>query len=122
MKHGKHALLETRRLFLHRASLLALAPLALSVQCTQGDDSPDPTAPGNNAVEGAVSANHGHVVSITQQQLQAGQTVTLILTQGAGHTHTLTLSATQVQDIAAGTTVTETSSREQSHSHEVTFS
>ena len=51
----------------------------------------------------------------------AGDAVTLILTQGDGHTHLVALSAVQVGEIGTGKKVTATSSSDDGHTHPVTF-
>lgn len=73
---------------------------------------------------GTISANHGHSVTLTASQQQAGQAVTLTLIGTADHTHQISLSAAQVVAIAAGTQVTVVStlaSDDGDHSHNVTF-
>jgi hypothetical protein len=84
-----------------------------------GDTGDDGSGGGTADVGGDVSSNHGHEVEITGAELDAGDAVTLTLS--GTHTHTLDLSAEQVQSIAAGDTVSETSSTNSGHSHEVTF-
>jgi len=70
---------------------------------------------------GVISNNHGHSVILTKSEQDAGQAATLELTTGAGHTHTLSLSATQVKNAADGTKVEATSSVVSGHSHVVKF-
>jgi len=69
---------------------------------------------------GTISANHGHSVTLTAAQQQAGQAVTLTLTGGT-HTHQISLSAAQVTAIAAGTQTTVVSTSDSGHTHNVTF-
>ena len=70
---------------------------------------------------GNIANNHGHTIVLTSAQQDAGQAVVLTLTVGSGHTHTLSLTAAQVKDIASGKTVSATSSVNSGHSHLVTF-
>jgi hypothetical protein len=82
---------------------------------------PAPTAsPGGDKV-GTISANHGHTAVITAAQLTAGAAVNVELTVGNGHTHTASLSATEVMSIAGGTRVSKDSSTDGGHNHTVTF-
>ena len=81
---------------------------------------PTPT-PTHSDLMGNIANNHGHSVVLTAAQQDAGQAVLLTLTIGSGHTHTLSLTATQVKDIADGKTVSATSSTNSGHSHLVTF-
>lgn len=80
-----------------------------------------PTTRTYSDISGAVSANHGHSVTITADQLEAGRAVSLTLTTGAGHTHTLSLSDRQVEALANGGDETEESSVDAGHSHAVRF-
>ena len=82
---------------------------------------PTPTpAPSGDKV-GVVSANHGHVATVTGAQITAAGAVSLDIHGTADHTHTVELSAAQVQQIGAGTRIAMTSSTNSSHDHTVTF-
>jgi len=74
-------------------------------------------------VSGVVSLNHGHTCVITAAELTAGAAVMLTLTSNGNHLHTLSLTMTEVQNIALGTQVIQTSSVDgtAAHSHAVTF-
>lgn len=111
-----------RRRFLKRMSTLALAaPLLAAAGCGK-----EPTTTKGNAgtyeVEITIGENHGHRVTITEQQLDKGEAVTLTLTEGGGHTHSVSLSAEQVRTIADGGTVSVESTSDSFHTHTVTFS
>ena len=98
----------------------ALFAATITVSCA--DDSG--SSSGSGDVNGTIGDNHGHSVTITEAELDAGDAVTLTLTTGLGHTHTAELNAQEVQDIADGTEVVVESSTASSdnHSHTVTFS
>jgi hypothetical protein len=70
---------------------------------------------------GTVSANHGHVAIIRAAELGAGASLNLDISGSAGHPHTVSLSASEVTQIAGGARVTKTSTTEDSHNHQVTF-
>ncbi|MCB1184363.1 hypothetical protein KDM41_13090 [bacterium] len=110
-----------RREFLRNAGLVATwAGVAITLGGCGDDD--DPAAPaGTGDVSGAIGTNHGHTVTITGAQLDAGAAVTLTLTTGNGHTHTVALDAAQVGDVAGGTTVATVSATSAGHTHTVTF-
>ena len=61
-------------------------------------------------VTGVISDNHGHSAVVTSAQHLAGGDVVLSIQGTADHTHTVTLTAAQVTQIAAKTTVTVPSS------------
>ena len=71
-------------------------------------------------MNGAISANHGHSVTLTAAQQQAGAAVTLTMT-GGDHTHSVGLRNTEVAMIAAGTAFSIESSSDFFHSHTVRF-
>ena len=112
-----------RREFLTKLGLTATwAAVAIRVSAC-GDD--DPAGPGNgnggsSGATGSVGTNHGHVVGITQADLDAGTAVTLTLSC-VGHEHTVDLSSADVMNIADGNSVTRTSSSDAGHTHSVTF-
>lgn len=82
--------------------------------------------PGGTDRTGSISANHGHVATLTAAQLAAGNAVTLDIRGTADHSHTVDLGGAEVVQIRNSQRVTTTSSTETSatfgtHSHTVTF-
>lgn len=113
----------TRREF-SRESLSALFAGVLVTVSACNDRGP--TAPSDGARVGSVSANHGHVATVTSVQITAGNDVVLDIRGGADHPHTVELSAGEVQQIASGARVSKSSSTNASsstaaHQHTVTF-
>ena len=113
-----------RRQFLRDAIYLppliaALFAAPLMISC--GDDEDPPPASGEDGgISGAIGTPFdGHSVFITQVQLDTPTELNLTLSGGT-HTHTLALTALQVQDIALGTQVQQLSSTN-IHTHLVTF-
>jgi len=119
----------TRREF-NQASITALF-VGMSVWMGAcGSDSASPSAPTSGSGgtspasadrSGSVSANHGHVATVTSAQLQAGGAVTLHIKGSADHDHTVELSSSEVTQVAGGGRVTKSSSTDASHNHTVTF-
>ncbi len=103
-----------RREFLGAAAaLIGVAALAGCGDDTagSGDDGPE------ILVDAGGSPSHTHDASITKEQIEAGEAVTLTLT-GGGHTHTVDLTGADVQGIKAGTAhLTKASSTTASHTH-----
>ena len=69
---------------------------------------PSPTQSGDRV--GAISANHGHVAVIESALLMAGGAVALTIDGSADHGHSVTLTAEQVSQIAGGARVARISS------------
>jgi hypothetical protein len=119
----------SRREFTLEACLAILSGVAITISGSGcGSSSSSPSGPSNNPPPtasgdkvGEISNNHGHTATITAAQLSAGNAVTIELTLGSGHTHTLSLSANQVASIAANQHVSGVSSTNSGHSHDVSF-
>ena len=111
-----------RRVFLKNAGLVS-AWVGVSVVLHGCSDDDDPVAPtlGTGDVAGVIGLNHGHNVAVTAAVIGAGNAVTLILSRGNDHTHSVALSAVQVGEIGSGNQVAATSSSDDGHSHPVTF-
>jgi hypothetical protein len=80
---------------------------------------PTPAASGDKV--GVVSANHGHVATVTAAQITAAGSVSLDIRGSADHTHSVDLTGSEVQQIGSGTKVAKISSNNSSHDHTVTF-
>jgi hypothetical protein len=83
--------------------------------------SPTPTPAASGDKSGVVSANHGHVATVTAAQITAAGSVSLDIRGTADHTHSVELTAGEVQQIGTGTKVAKNSSNNASHDHTVTF-
>ncbi len=69
-----------------------------------------------------ISANHGHVATVTGVQLDNGGAIAALDIQGsAPHTHTIALTGQDMADIKAGKLVSKTSTSTIAHTHIVTF-
>jgi hypothetical protein len=85
--------------------LVLTAGAAIAPGCGGSPTSPtSPQSPaGTGTIAGAVDANHPmpHVATITAVQISAGAAITLNISNGL-HSHTVSLTAVQVGQIAAG--------------------
>ena len=125
-----------RREFVATAFTL-LGGVVITVGCGGGSSSPSspgspagptPTPTASGSVAGVVADNHPdpHVAVISAAQLGAGAALTLDIANSR-HSHTLTLSAAEVTQIAAQSRVSVMSSVSthsdgtEPHSHRVTF-
>lgn len=125
-----------RREFAKYASLAFLSGVSVIVSACGGSSysspsspppptpTPDPASPGDAV--GQISANHGHRAVVTAAEEMAGGALQLDIRGDADHTHTVSLSAQDVQDVRAGARVATLSTTAQSatlpaHAHTVTF-
>lgn len=81
---------------------------------------PSPNPSGQDRV-GTISANHGHQAVITNAQLTAGGEIDLDITGSADHSHTVRLTANDLDQIEAGQRVSKDTTTNSGHAHIVTF-
>jgi hypothetical protein len=122
-----------RREFTVEAVLAMLSGAVITISGCGGSSynnpTPTPTTtptttvpPASGDRHGAISANHGHVATITGAQITAGQALIGLDIQGqASHAHSISLSAAQVVSIGANQQVSVTSTNNSGHDHTVTF-
>lgn len=89
---------------------------------TGPNPTPNPTpTPGSGGAQGTISANHGHVASISAADLQAGNALSLSIRGSATHDHGVDLTSAEVAQIRGGARVSKTSTSAEAHTHNVTF-
>ena len=122
-----------RREFTLASAMAALSGVVITISSACGGGSSSPTSPstppptggggggGSADKTGVVSANHGHVATITAAQLTAAGALELDIQGSADHPHSVSLSAGEITSIAGGQRVSKTSSTNSSHDHTVTF-
>jgi len=116
-----------------REVLFALGALALLPACG-GDDDDMPT-PGTDAgtppvdlggggscaaVTSRIDANHGHVLAVPAADIAAGTAQTYGIMGSSGHTHSVTLSATDFASLQSDGMVVVNSTTNSGHVHAVT--
>lgn len=119
----------SRRQFTRESVMALLSGVVITVTGC-GSDSSSPTTPstgggsnggGGGGVNGTVSANHGHIATVTDAQVDAGNDVSLDIRGNADHTHTVNLSGAELTQIGNGQQVVVTTTNTQAHTHRVTF-
>ena len=122
---NSHDIRINRRDFLKWTGLAAAGiTISATIGCEGGDDNGTDAGTYSDK-SGSISSNiEGHTVTLTAAQQEAGNAVTLTLTTGGGHSHTVRFSAAEVQSIANGGSATHTSSTDAAtgHNHVVSFS
>ncbi len=116
----------TRREFSLEAALAILAGCVITVSDIACGDSTPPTTPtpppgSSSDVNGSVSANHGHVATITGAQITAGSAIALNIQGTATHPHTVMVSQADLTSLKNRQAATLPSSTDSGHSHTVTF-
>lgn len=129
-----------RKTFIRKTSagiIIGIPAIGL-LSCSGSDDggTPDPGSnPGNgtsgnclqNGTNESISANHGHTLSVSKEDVQAAVAKTYTLSQGSGggfaqHIHQVTISQSQFETLQANTQITATSTSDEGHTHNVTVS
>lgn len=128
-QHLDHSRSISRREFTLEWALAMLAGVAITISGCSSDKTSSPTpnpAPGGGGgtstdVTGVVSANHGHIATVTAARINAAAGFDLDIMGNATHPHTITLTASQVQQIGTRQTVSVVSTTNSGHDHTVTF-
>jgi hypothetical protein len=128
LEHGTNEPDELSRREFTRESVLALLAGVVITITGCGDDDSSPTAPTQGGgggttqdVSGSVSANHGHIATVTAAQITAAGVANLDIMGNATHPHMVSLSASQVQQVGNRQQVVVTSTTDAGHQHTVTF-
>jgi len=113
----------SRREFTRESVLAMLAGVAITISGCGGDNNDSPTGPTTSGnVNGTVSANHGHIATVTAAEITAGGALAALDIRGnADHPHTVSLTAAQVTQIGNRQQVVVTSTTDNAHQHTVTF-
>jgi hypothetical protein len=117
----------TRREFTLEAALAILAGCLITVSETACGSSNSPSAPSTPTptnpadINGVVSANHRHVAIITGAQITAGNAIALDIRGTATHTHTVSVSQSDLTTLKNRQQLVSNSTTDSGHSHTVTF-
>ncbi len=121
----------SRRQFTRESVMALLSGVVITITGC-GSDSSSPTAPstgggggngggGAGDVNGTISANHGHIATVTDVQINGGNDVAIDITGSADHSHTVNLTGAELTQIGDGQRVQVTSTNNDGHNHRVTF-
>ncbi|HXY41369.1 MAG TPA: hypothetical protein VEQ10_16965 [Vicinamibacteria bacterium] len=123
-----------RRRFTFATAMAMLAGVAITITEACGSSyssptssnptptpAPTPTPVASGDKVGSISSNHGHSAIITAARLAQGGSLDLDIRGTATHTHTVSLSASDLSDIAENKKIAHESSVDSGHSHTVTF-
>lgn len=124
-----------RKTFIQKTSAGMLIGIpALSMLSCSGSD--DDSGPGNdpgdpnakncteNGTISSISANHGHNLTVSKADVEAGEEKTYTLSQASTdqHIHQVTISSTQFQSLKSNNQITASSTSDAGHTHNVTVS
>jgi hypothetical protein len=111
-----------RREFTVLSALALLGGATITVTgCGGGGNPMSASTTGDGSVSGTISANHGHVATITAADLGSNGDLTLNIQGTASHNHVVAITAADVVSVRGGRTVAKESSDTDGHTHTVTF-
>jgi len=118
----------SRREFTLQSALALLSTCIITLDgCGSGysnptNPTPTPTpTPAPTDLTGTISANHGHVATITGAELTAGAAISLDIRGQATHPHTVEISQADLQTLKNRQPVSHDSTNNSGHMHTVTF-
>jgi len=118
----------SRREFTLQSALALLSTCIITIEgcgssySNPGNPTPTPTpTPTTGDIAGSISANHGHVATITSAQLTAGSAISLNIQGTATHAHTVEVSQADLQTLKNRQPVSRDSTNNSGHMHTVTF-
>ena len=123
-----------RKAFIQKslAAMLIALPAYSFVGCSSDSDNdpsptpdPNPTPSGNcidNGTNSSISANHGHNLTVSKADVQAGTAKTYSIQGSSSHDHTVTLTATNFSSLQSNNSITVGSTSGDGHTHSVTVS
>ena len=109
-----------RREFTVGAAMALLGGAAITISGCGAGSSPTASTPPLTDVAGTIASNHGHSAVITAAQLGEGGALELDCRGTSGHTHMVSLTASDVTNVRKGAMIQKESSGN-SHTHTVTF-
>lgn len=114
MKNRRDFLMST--MYLTLAGKLVL----LSQACGEGSDDPSNSETTDSCTDATITANHGHVLVVPLEDVEAAVEKTYNIQGDSPHQHVVIITAADFNALAAGNDVTVTSSEGAAHTHSVT--
>ncbi|AZJ35878.1 hypothetical protein D6T69_10230 [Tenacibaculum singaporense] len=123
-----------RKTFIQKsiAGMLLALPAYMLIGCSSDPDNdpsptpdPNPTPSGNcinNGTNSAISANHGHSLSVSKEDVQAGVQKSYSIQGSSPHNHTVTLTAANFSSLQSNNSISVSSTNDDGHTHSVTVS
>lgn len=125
-----------RKEFINRTlgTLVVAIPAVTLIGCSSsdgGDENPDPNPnpnpnPQANCLEdgttASISANHGHSLTVSRQDVEAGVEKSYSIQGSATHGHSITLTASDFTSLQGNTSISKLSTAGDGHTHNVQVS
>ena len=110
------------------AMLIALPAYSL-IGCSSSDNdsdtNPNPDPQGNclaNGTKSTIATNHGHSLTVSTADIQAGTQKIYSIQGSSGHNHEVTITAANFNSLKSNSSITVGSTSGDGHTHSVTVS
>lgn len=120
-----------RKTFIQKSvgAMLIATPAFSLLACSSSDDSGDETPKQNadadclaNGTATSIGGNHGHSLTVSKADVQAGTAKNYSIQGASGHNHTINLTAANFTTLKNNTAISVTSSNDDGHTHSVQVS
>jgi len=121
-----------RKTFLQKIAgvFLLAAPAYAFINCSSSDDNPNGNPNPNpstanclqNGTNVSIAGNHGHSLTVSVADINAGVDKTYNIEGSANHPHQVTVTAANFNSLKSNSSILITSSVNSDHSHSVTVS
>jgi len=117
-----------RKSFIQKTTgaMLIGIPFFSMLSCSDSDNDPVPDSADKdcllNGTNSSVSSNHGHSVTVSKADVEAGVDKQYSIQGSSDHNHTITVSASEFSTLKINQQVQVTSSSGGGHNHSVTIS
>jgi hypothetical protein len=109
-------------------ALILAAPASMLLNCSNSDDSESNNNQSNepnciqNGTNTYISGNHGHSLTVSVADVNAGVDKTYNIAGSAGHSHEITVTSANFSTLSNNNQVVVSSTTENGHTHSVTIS
>ena len=112
-------------------ALIITGPALTLLNCSSSDDSSTGSNNNNNYSEldclangtnTSISSNHGHSLTVSREDVEAGTEKEYSIQGGSGHNHLITVTAANFNTLANNQSIAVQSTTDDSHTHSVTIS
>ncbi|ETN96332.1 hypothetical protein [Zhouia amylolytica] len=116
------------------AAMFIALPAYAYLSCSSGSDdsgspspNPDPTPDPSanclqNGTNSSIGGNHGHTLTVSKEDVEAGTEKTYNIEGSADHNHTVIITASNFSSLKGNDSITVTSSSDDAHTHSITVS
>ena len=106
-------------------ALIGLPILSLVTSCyNSGEDDPVPVVDDAdclaNGTNSSISANHGHSLTVSKDDVNNGVEKSYEIEGSASHPHTVTISSSQFNSLKSNTSISIDSTSNNGHTHSIT--